>query len=43
MVIAIVAVVMGGKTITAETVEYYLGVAEGDDYDPVAISGLGAA
>ncbi|MBP1619490.1 MAG: bamA 2 [Acidobacteria bacterium] len=32
-------VVVGGKTITAETVEYYLGVAEGDDYDPVAITG----
>jgi outer membrane protein insertion porin family len=28
-----------GGTITAETVEYYLGVAEGDDYDPVAITG----
>jgi outer membrane protein insertion porin family len=32
-------VVVGGKTITAETVEYYLGVAEGDDYDPETITG----
>ncbi len=31
-------VVVGGTTITPETVEYYLGVAEGDPYDPQAIS-----
>jgi outer membrane protein insertion porin family len=30
--------VVGGTTISAETVEYYLGVAAGDPYDPVAIS-----
>lgn len=31
-------VVKGGKTITADTVEYYLGVAKGDPYDPAAIA-----
>ena len=31
--------VVGGTTISAETVEYYLGVAEGDPYDREAIAG----
>jgi len=31
--------VVGGTTISAETVEYYLGVAEGDPYDRDAIAG----
>lgn len=30
--------VVGGTTISSETVEYYLGVAVGDPYDPVALS-----
>jgi outer membrane protein insertion porin family len=30
-------VVVGGTTITAETVEYYLGVAPGDPYDPAVL------
>ena len=30
-------VVKGGKTITPDTVEYYLGVAKGDPYDPEEI------
>jgi outer membrane protein assembly factor BamA len=31
--------VVGGATISAETVEYYLGVAVGDPYDAAAIAG----
>ncbi len=31
--------VIGGTSISSETVEYYLGVAVGDPYDPAAISG----
>lgn len=30
--------IVGGATITAETVEYYLNVSEGDPYDPPAIA-----
>ena len=30
--------VVGGQTISAETVEYYLGVAEGDAYDAAAVA-----
>jgi outer membrane protein insertion porin family len=30
--------IVGGATITAETVEYYLNVSEGDPYDPSAIA-----
>jgi len=31
-------VVVGGTTISAETVEYYLGVAQGDPFDPDMIA-----
>jgi outer membrane protein insertion porin family len=30
--------VIGGQTISAETVEYYLGVAEGDAFDPAVVA-----
>ncbi|HVN76921.1 MAG TPA: outer membrane protein assembly factor BamA [Thermoanaerobaculaceae bacterium] len=30
--------IVGGTTITAETVEYYLNVSDGDPYDPAAIA-----